>query len=358
MRLKLRVRPSRSFEHFQGEVRMKSGFFSAAAIVASTCLAALAAEPVPKRALAPIQPGIESGGPAAAKPWAESEAIFTGRLESVQAGPVGLSFPPMYTHTLRFKVDRVLRGKLESGQQLTGSHVARQTEEPVFPEGQVCLVAGSTARGSFRIERIELADPEKIRSVELAAALPLGWRLEDDQPVSPWAGLPGDGWKNSAAEPKPLRCVRSGRPALMAGPSVTLAVEHVPPVKEIQWTNPDGDGQYKVTVTNSSDQPIRIPALLTDGQRILWDESLAIICQGKAYPAPGAKGVTSAVQSAELAAGQSVSTVINALRLDGPEWPRGGYRIEFQFCLGELSQTKSFYYMSRHHDPIRAALSK
>jgi hypothetical protein len=139
---------------------------------------------------------------------------------------------------------------------------------------------------------------------------------------------------------------------------VTLAVEHVPPVKEIQWTNPDGDGQYKVTVTNSSDQPIRIPALLTDGQRILWDESLVIICQGKAYPAPGAKGVTSPVQSAELAAGQSVSTVVNALRLDGPEWPRGGYRIEFQFCLGELSQTKSFYYMSRHHDPIRAALSK
>lgn len=337
---------------------MKSGFFSAAAIVASTCIAALAAEPVPKRALAPILPGIEPGSPAAAKPWAESETIFTGRLENVQAGPVGLSFPPMYTHTLRFKVDRVLRGKLESGQQLTGSHVARQSEEPVFPEGQVCLVAGSTARGSFRIERIELADPEKIRAVELAAALPLGWRLEDDQPVSPWAELPGDGWKNSAAEPKPLRCVRSGRPALMAGANVTLAVEHVPPVKEIQWTNPDGDGQYKVTVTNSSDQPIRIPALLTDGQRILWDESLVIICQGKAYPAPGAKGVTSPVQSAELAAGQSVSTVVNALRLDGPEWPRGGYRIEFQFCLGELSQTKSFYYMSRHHDPIRAALSK
>jgi hypothetical protein len=26
--------------------------------------------------------------------------------------------------------------------------------------------------------------------------------------------------------------------------------------------------------------------------------------------------------------------------------------------LGELSQTKSFYYMSRHHDPARAALKK
>ena len=33
---------------------------------------------------------------------------------------------------------------------------------------------------------------------------------------------------------------------------------------------------------------------------------------------------------------------------------RGGYRIEFRFCLGELAVTKSMYYMSRHHDKLRA----
>ena len=54
---------------------------------------------------------------------------------------------------------------------------------------------------------------------------------------------------------------------------------------------------------------------------------------------------------------ESVSTVVNALQLSGPEWPRGGYRIEFQFCLGEKSQTKSFYYMSSHHDKVRAAVA-
>jgi len=42
-----------------------------------------------------------------------------------------------------------------------------------------------------------------------------------------------------------------------------------------------------------------------------------------------------------------------ALLLVGVEWPRGGYRVEFQFCLGELGATKSFYYMSKHHDGIR-----
>ena len=39
-------------------------------------------------------------------------------------------------------------------------------------------------------------------------------------------------------------------------------------------------------------------------------------------------------------------------------WPKGGYRIEFQFCLGEKSATKSFYYLSKHHDAIRDASQK
>jgi hypothetical protein len=47
--------------------------------------------------------------------------------------------------------------------------------------------------------------------------------------------------------------------------------------------------------------------------------------------------------------------VVNALRLQGPEWPQGGYRIEFQFCLGEKSKTQSFYYLSKHHDALREA---
>lgn len=121
----------------------------------------------------------------------------------------------------------------------------------------------------------------------------------------------------------------------------------------IKWTNPDGDGQYEVTVTNSSDRVVDVPALLSSGDHILWAESLVILCQDRAYACPGCKGVSGEVAATRLQPGQSVSTVVNALQLDGPEWPRGGYRIEFQFCLGEKSQTESFYYMSRHHDKIR-----
>src|SRR5262249_25938618 len=113
---------------------------------------------------------------------------------------------------------------------------------------------------------------------------------------------------------------------------------------------------YRVTVKNVTDKSVTVPALLRAGDKILWDESLVILCQGKAYPVPGARGVKEATKAVVLKPGQEVSTVVNALKLQGPEWPRGGYRIEFQFVLGEKSDTQSFYYLSRHHDAIRAQL--
>ena len=64
------------------------------------------------------------------------------------------------------------------------------------------------------------------------------------------------------------------------------------------------------------------------------------------------------VEATKLEPGQSVSSTVNALALKGPEWPQGGYRIEFRFCLGEKSKTQSFYYMSRHHDKLRDAAQK
>ena len=57
-----------------------------------------------------------------------------------------------------------------------------------------------------------------------------------------------------------------------------------------------------------------------------------------------------------LKPGETVAGTIHVFALDGPDWPRGGYRIEFQFCLAEKSATHSFYYLSKHHDPIREAV--
>lgn len=287
------------------------------------------------------------------KQWGQAQIVFVGKLDRVDAGPVGRSFPPMYTHKLHFSVDEVLRGSLAIDKPVTLSHVARQHAVPTFPEGKTCLVAASAARGSLRAERVVEAKAPLVAKVRQVPSIPLGWSFADGKLISPWAQLGSAAWPADAPTTGVMTCSKTGRPALLVGANVQLDVELVPPKKAIKWTNPDGDGEYKITVTNTAGKPVEVPALLFDGKQILWNESIVILCQNRAYMVPGAKGIATVPKPATLQPGQSVSTVVNALALKGPEWPRGGYRIEFQFCLGEKSATKSFYYMSRHHDALR-----
>jgi len=290
--------------------------------------------------------------------WANAECVFIGRLKSVSAGPVGKSNPPVYIHRLTFTLAKLLRGRLD-GPNIVCSHSARQMRRPKFPEGKMCVVAAAAGRGGMRVLRVEEQTEGNLAAATVACSLPLGWTFKDGKLVSPWASLPGKPW---TAEGKgleaPAKCSKTHRPALLAGKDITLTAEPVPPAKAIKWTNPDGDGQYEITVANPTDKPVIVPALLSRDGRVLWEESLVILCQGKSYPCPGAKGVSGKVSPTTLKPGQSIATVVNALRLEGPKWPRGGYRIEFQFCLGEKSRTKSFYYLSRHHDKIRKNLGK
>ena len=145
---------------------------------------------------------------------------------------------------------------------------------------------------------------------------------------------------------------------LLAGPAVRFNVESVKPKVEVKFANPDGDGEYKLIVKNESDQEVEVPALLTDGTEIHWRESIVIRCQEKAYPIPGSKGNIEGLKPVVLKPGESVAGTTHVFALDGPKWPMGGYRIEFQFCLAETSATHSFYYLTRHHEPIRNEVRK
>ena len=325
------------------------------AAVLATSLPADTSRAQPGRNRLP-QVGLAAPEPEKKMPWNQAEYVFSAKLDSVDAGPVAQSFPPIYNHTLHFQIETVLRGELKAGDKIDGSHSARQHDAPAFPVGKTCLVAASRSRGHFRVDRIEAADDATLKQVTLQCRLPLGWKIRDGKPISPWASLGAKAWNSESGDNAELVCSKTGRPALLAGNGVSFQVEPVPPKKEIKWTNPDGDGEYRVTVTNTTDQAVDVPALLSDGDKILWTESLVILCQDKAYVCPACKGVSSSAGLTRLEPGQSVSTVVNALQLDGPEWPRGGYRIEFQFCLGEKSVTRSFYYLSRHHDKIREQL--
>ena len=290
--------------------------------------------------------------------WGRAEAVFTARLLNVAAGPVAPSEPPVYKHQLEFQVNKSLRGSLKKGERVVGWHSARQKAEPVFPTGKDCLVAVSKTRGQWRVEAVQVETAAELAQAELAARVPVGWTVSGGELVSPWAGLGKKAWPAGQAGQARFVCGQTGRPALQAGAGVEFTVEPVPPKVKLKYGNPDGDGEYQITVKNVTDKPVTVPALLSDGKRPLWNESLVIVCQKKVYTAPGAQGVAGKVRATTLKPGESVSGVVNVLGLKGPEWPRGGYRIEFTFGLGEKSVTKSFYYLSRHHDPIREKLAR
>jgi len=290
--------------------------------------------------------------------WSSHQHVFVGTLDKVVAGPVGRSFPPMFTHKLSFTIKEAIRGDLKPGGKVEISHVARQRVVPVFPDGETCLVGAEKSRGGFQAKVVQKLDPAKMESIRLACALPLGWSgNKAGEVLSPWISLKAK-WPANQKEGAKHFCAATGRPALGFGLGAAFAVEKVPPEVDVKWTNPDGDGEYRLTVENREGQPVVIPALRKLGEKVLWDESVVILCQGKTYSAPGAKGLSVATLPVTLKPGQKLSGIINPLALEGPEWPKGGYRISFQICLGERSSTQSFYYMSRHHDGIRAKLKK
>jgi RNA polymerase sigma factor (sigma-70 family) len=289
--------------------------------------------------------------------WGRSEDVFSARLTRAVSGQVGRSEPPQYNTTLHLRVVKVLRGSLRQGDEVVAVHSVRQKEMPVFPEGRVVLVAMNTRQGRRVAQVVAEATAAEMEQAERACSVPLGWSVANGRLICPWAGLGRKGWPAEAKADGPFVCAETGRPALFVGEGVEFTAEPVPPKAEVKYGNPDGDGEYRITVKNVTGKPVTIPALLSDGKEILWDESLVILCQEKVYAIPGARGLAKPPQPTVLQPGESVSWVVNVLRLRGPEWPRGGYRIEFQFCLGEKSVTKSFYYTSKHHDPLREQLA-
>jgi hypothetical protein len=292
--------------------------------------------------------------------WNQAEIVFVGELTEAKTGLATRSLPPIYMNRLTFKVERVLRGAL-TDKTVACAHSYRSNTNYPYEVGKQYIVALTTAQQTIAVRKLQLADNAAIKDVELACALPPGWVIACGETVSPWAGMGKGAWSGempaNTEKPK-LKCQVTGRPALLAGPAVSWQVEPVPPKKSIRWTNPDGDGEYKLTLTNPTDQPLTAAALLTQDGRILWKESIVILCQERAYPCPGSKGVTGKVSSLVLKPKESVSTVVNTLALQGPQWPQGGYRIEFTFCLGDKAKTMSFYYMSRHHDALRDSVQK
>jgi RNA polymerase sigma factor (sigma-70 family) len=315
------------------------------------------AEPPPAKARA--RPAALALKAEALTRWGQAEIVCVARLERAQARLPLASLPPVHRHKLQLQVEGVLRGAVDKGAKLEAYHYARQDNEPVFPIGKACLVALRRSQGLgeskvtelWEAVAIEERGPAALAEVKQVCALPVGWSVEKGRLVSPWAALGPKAWPAAAKGKGPLVCSKSGRPALLAGAGVQLTVEPVLPAKVLDEA-PNGDGEYKITVKNVTGKAVVVPALLSDGGKVHWEESLVILCQGQAYPAPGAKGVQRAPAPTVLRPGEAVSTVVNVLRLQGPEWPGMG-PLDFHFALGDKIVTRFFFYSFTHHDALR-----
>jgi hypothetical protein len=281
--------------------------------------------------------------------------ILTGTVEAWQQGPVGTSYPPFYTGSVTFKGVAMLRGSKPKA--ATFRYGIRGHQAPAFAKGTKLLVAAQGGSRGAQILASLPATDANVASVKKFAALLTGWRLDNGKPVCPWASVKGWAWPKDAKLKADVVCSKTKRPALVANNGVTFAVEQVPPKKKIKWTNTYGDGQFKLTLKNTNPVEVSVPALLTDGKTIFWADSLVLMHRGKPLLLPGA-GALKDLRPMTIKGGQSLSGVIDLLPLSGVSWPRGGSRVQFTFCLGDLSGTNFFYYMSRHHDKLRAQALK
>jgi len=319
--------------------------------------------PVPLRPVRPIAP-IGPIGPR--RPAAKADLfgacnrgdiVLIGTLVSADAFMQTMSMPPTVVMRVTLKEVAALRGTAPD--TLTWQHSRVKGTGPALTPGKKYIVVAGRAkpRADVRITDLFPATAENVKKAKAAQALPLGWTLDaTGRPVSPWTALGDKAWPKGVSHSglaADRTCAVTGRPALMAGPGITLTVDQVPPTVRKKYRNPFGDGKFTVTVTNTTDAAVDVPALLTDGKTVFWADSLFVIVRKKVHLLPGAGRLTKDVRPVRLEPGKSATTVIDTLPIAGISWPRGGSRVRFLFCLGEKSASNFFYYYSKHHDALR-----
>ena len=287
-------------------------------------------------------------------PLTAAERVFTGKITKVIPGPVGLSDPPVYTFTLEFAVTDTLRGSKPAAEGF--SYQIRAKVKPAF-DGEAMYLVGLNKK---QIVTLLLADKDDLARAKKLMALPGGWSIVGGKPLSPWVSLGDKAWPKEGLKLSEVVCSTTGRPALLCGEGIELKVEQVPAKNPMKFQNDMfGDGTFKVSVTNTTKADVTVNALLTNGKgTILWADSILLLYKGKPSTFAGVGLVTKDSKPLLLKAGESVSTELDTLPIEGVDWPRGGSRVYFDFVLGEKSVNNFFYYFSRLHDPMRAEALK
>ena len=326
----------------------------ALASAVGACTAAMGWDPPPGGAGTKAGPAASAGDlwavrdPNLLHRFLRAGRLLTARLAEVKPGPAAKSDPPIWSMTFALEDVKMLRGApLESN---TANYSVRSAAAPRWAKGANVVLGVRVVQGRQNVVDMVEATADNLAAAHAAAALPMGWTVEEGKPVSPWGLLGAPAWPKDAKAVARFFCSRTGRPALPAGPDVRLEVRQVIPPRVDRRNNPYGDGKFTVTVTNTGARwATEVPALLMDGNTVLWAHSLVILDdRGQAHLLPSA-GPIRHYRPARLEPGQSIEGEINTLTLKDVSWPRGASRVFFTFCLGELSATNFFYYSSRVH---------
>ncbi|UJR37564.1 hypothetical protein I4U23_030265 [Adineta vaga] len=312
---------------------------------------------------------------------AKTPIAFIGTITDVILGLSTRSMPPIDHYKLRFQNIRSLRGSIngtEFDYQQRGSNgqgmlriiqnpdgsetIANDTQEKEVREPTSGLTyLACISDGQFISTLVEL-DNNTIEQLLQSSQMPLGWNKQSNgQMESPWqhSHAKHAKWYNNQRFAGCEKCFKTGRPLLITHEDISFSCEPVKALQTKEYQNPDGDGVFQLTVTNKSNRPVEIPALLRDirSKKILWEESIFVITDAGNHFFPG-HGHAHDVESTILEPHESVSTKLDTLTLHGLSWPQGGWRLKLRFCLGDKATEGNYYYFTDHHEPIRKKAEK
>lgn len=286
-------------------------------------------------------------------PLSGCEKVFAAKMTKVTQGPTAQSEPPIYSWTFEFEPSEALRG--EKPDAKVGYHYSfRGNNPPKFGVGTAYVVGAKKSGDAWVVGALTVDGEDERKVVKKLLSVPAGWTWEKDKPVSPWAELKEKAWPKDGPKLADVVCGKCGRPALMVGDGVEVTVAQVPAKNPQKFKNDMyGDGTFKITVKNATKKDVTVPAVLTNGKDVLWADSVLFLYKDKPLVLPTAGKVTKDTKPLELKAGEEVSGEVNALLLDGVEWPKGGSRVYFDIAVGDRAVNNFFYYFSNLHDGMR-----
>jgi hypothetical protein len=303
---------------------------------------------------------------------AKTPIAFIGTMANVIPGISTRSMPPINHYKLIFQNIRSLRGSVSTTefgyhqqgkgfgrpqmiQNAAGSGTSFNEEQVKEPTAGVTYLA-CTSDGQHINTLVEL-DHQTIEQLLHSSKMPLGWNQQSNgQYESPWqySHAKNIKWHDNQRFAGNEKCAKTGRPLLITPDDISLLCEPVKATHTKEYQNPDGDGVFKLTITNNSNRPVEIPALLRDtrSKKILWEESVFVITDAGNHFFPG-HGQARDVEPTVLEPHESVSTKLDTLTLHGLSWPQGGWRLNLRFCLGDKAIEGNYYYFTNHHEPLR-----